>query len=146
MTMSQNRTNLTDRDLTLRRREWLMIYIPLIFGVVLCLALVAIISALGFREPNLGSDPASAWGDTAAIIVIVEVAVISLLPLIILIALCALLVWLIIQIPPYLRQGQEITRAVSARVDEVTEKVVTAAIKPYLLSARWRVTIQLFRR
>ncbi len=144
--MTQNRTKLTERDLTLRRREWLMIYLPLVFGVLLCLALVATISVLGFREPNLGSDPASAWGDTAAIIVIIEVAVISLLPLIILIALCALVIWLIVRVPPLLQRGQEITGVMSSKVDQVTEKMVAATIKPYSQSARWRVTKQLFRR
>jgi hypothetical protein len=123
-----------------------MIYLPLVFGMLLCLALVVSISILGFREANLGSDPASAWGDTAAIIVIIQAAVINLLPLIILIALCALVIWLIVRVPPLLRRGQEITGKMNAKVDETAEKMVSAVIKPYSLSARWRATKQFFRR
>jgi hypothetical protein len=144
--MTQNKTEFTERDLTLRRRDWLMIYLPLVFGMLLCLALVISISVLGFREANLGSDPASAWGDTAAIIVIIQAAVINLLPLIILIALCALVIWLIVRVPPLLRRGQEITGKMSAKVDETAEKMVSAVIKPYSQSARWRATKHLFRR
>lgn len=144
--MTQNKTEFTERDLTLRRRDWLMIYLPLVFGMLLCLALIVSISILGFREANLGSDPASAWGDTAAIIVIIQAAVINLLPLIILIALCALVIWLIVRVPPLLRRGQEITGKMSAKVDETADKMVSAVIKPYSLGARWRATKQLFRR
>lgn len=144
--MTQNRKNLTERDNELRRREWLAIYLPLAVGVLLFLALVATISILGFQEAKLGDDPASVWGDTAAIIVIIEVAAISLLPLVTLIALCALVIWLMVRAQPILRRGQEITGEVSRRVDEAADKLVAVCTKPYLLSARWRVTRQLFRR
>ena len=144
--MTQNRKDLTERDHELRRREWLAIYLPLTVGVLLFLALLATISILGFREANLGGDPASAWGDTAAVIVIVEVAAISLLPLATLVALCALVIWLIGRAQPILRRGQEITGEVSRRVDGAADKLVAVTTKPYLLSARLRVTRQLFRR
>lgn len=144
--MTEKRTNLTERDHELRRREWQRIYLPLVIGVVLVLALVVSISILGFKEMNLGDDPASVWGDTAAIIVILQVAIISLIPLAILIAFCALVIWLIIRVHPLLKRGQEITGQVSNKVDELADTLVAALIKPTLLSARVRVIKQLLRR
>jgi hypothetical protein len=144
--MTEKRTNLTERDHELRRREWQRIYLPLVIGVVLVLALVVATSILGFKEMNLGNDPASVWGDTAAIIVILHVAIIILIPLAILVAFCALVIWLIIRVHPLLKQGQEITGQVSNKVDELADTLVAALIKPTLLSARVRVIKQLLRR
>ena len=144
--MTEKRANLTERDRELWRREWQRIYLPLIIGVVLALASVVAISILGFREMNLGGDPASVWGDTAAIIVILQAAVVSLIPLALLLALCALVIWLIIQVHPLLKRGQEITGQVRSKVDELADTLVAALIKPTLLSARVRAIKQLLRR
>jgi NADH:ubiquinone oxidoreductase subunit 6 (subunit J) len=144
--MSKKRIELTERDRELRRREWLMIYLPLFVGVVLALSLVITISILGLTEVNLGSDPASVWGDTAAIVVSLEVAVISLAFLAVLVLLCALVIWLIAKAHPLLKRGQEITGQVSQKVDELADTLVTAFIKPYSLSARMRAIGLLFRR
>ena len=141
--MTEESSGLTERGRELRRREWLTIYLPLIIGAVLLLALVVTISIEGFKKANLGTDPASAWGDTAAIIVMIQIAAISLFPLAILIALCALVIWLIDRVPPVLMQGQEFTEQVRNRVDGVADRLVTATIKPYLMGARVRAIARL---
>ena len=123
--MNQDRMNLTQRDHELRRREWLTIYLPLAIGLLLFLALLVAITVLGFREENLGNGPASAWGDTSAIIVLLEVAAISLLPLAALVGLCALVIWLIVRLQPLLRQGQEITGVMRQRVSDACDRLVS---------------------
>jgi len=144
--MTENQKKRTERDRLLSRRDWLMIYLPLGVGLVLFLALLITLSVLGFQEANLGGDPASAWGDTAAIIVILEVMVISLFPLILLVGLCALFFWLFIKSQPVLRRGQEITEQIYLKVDQSTDAMVTSLIKPYLFFARVRAISGLLRR
>jgi hypothetical protein len=144
MTTKETPLNQVDREL--RRREWLRIYLPLLIGVVLFLAVVATLGVLGFREANLGADPASVWGDTAAIIVILQAAVIGVIPLAILIALCALIVWLMAQLHPVLRRGQEITEQISSRVDRIADRLVTTVTKLHVPGARLCAIKQWLRR
>ncbi len=144
--MTENKKARTERDRVLYRRDWLMIYLPLGVGLALFLALVLTLSILGFKEENLGGDPASAWGDTAAIIVILEAAVISLFPLLILIGLCALFFWLFIKVQPLLRRGQEITGGISETVDRSADALIAGVIKPYSFCARLRAIIGFLRR
>lgn len=144
--MTENQKNRTERDRVLHRRDWLMIYLPLGVGLALFLTLVLTLSILGFQEANVGGDPASVWGDTAAIIVILEVAVISLFPLLVLVGLCALFFWLFIKVQPALRRGQEITRQVNEKVDQSADALVAGTIKPYLFCARLRALSGVLRR
>jgi hypothetical protein len=144
MTTKEIPLNQVDREL--RRREWLRIYLPLLIGVVLFLAAVVALGILGFREANLGGDPASVWGDTAAIIVILQAAVIGVIPLAILIALCALIIWLIARLHPVLKRGQEITEQISSRVDRIADTLVTTVTRLHLPGARLCAIIQWLRR
>ena len=95
---------------------------------------------------NLATDPASVWGDAAAIIVALQVGVICLVVLVLMGALCGLFIWLIIKLDPLLRRGQEITERVNYRVDLVANRVVERLIKLNALGARVRGIRQLWWR
>lgn len=136
--MTDNETTPNERDRELRRREWLRIYLPVLLGAVLATALIAVIASIGLKRENLAADPASVWGDAAAIIVAVQVGVICLVVLGLTGALCALLIWLIIKLDPPLRRGQEITELVNYRVDQIANRVVERFIKMNSLGARVR--------
>ncbi len=144
MTTQETPLNQVDREL--RRREWLRIYLPLLIGAALFLAAVVASGVLGFREANLGGDPASVWGDTAAIFVILQVAVISVIPLAVLIALCALVIWLMAQLHPILRRGQGVTEQISQRVDRVADTLVRAIIRLHFPGARLGAIREWLRR
>ena len=88
--MSEPKTPLTDRDRQLRKRVWLGVYLPMILGGLVALGLVILVAVLGFREENVGGDPASVAGDVAAILVIAQVLLVLLLPLALLAALAYL--------------------------------------------------------
>lgn len=144
--MTEQKAPLTEHDRGLRRREWLMLYLPMIIGALLMLALVVVIAVLGLRQDNLAGGPASAWGDTAAIIVILEVMLISVVPLVALVGLCALFFWMYNKSRPLLLRGEELTGRVERRVDQASESLVARMIKPYAASARLSAVKQLFRR
>ncbi len=136
--MTNNETTPNNRDRELRRREWLRIYLPLLLGAVLATAGIVIIASIGFERENLAADPASVWGDAAAIIVAIQFGMISLVALVLIGALCALFIWLIIRLNPLLRRGQEITELANYRVDLVANRVVESLIKMNSLGARVR--------
>jgi hypothetical protein len=144
MTTQETPLNQVDREL--RRREWLRIYLPLLIGAALFLAVAVASGVLGFREANLGGDPASVWGDTAAIFVILQVAVICVIPLAVLVALCALVIWLMARLHPVLRRGQEITEQISKRVDRVADTLVTAITRLHFPGARLGAIREWLRR
>jgi hypothetical protein len=144
--MTEGTKTLTERDRQLRRREWLYLYLPMIVGALLVLALVAVIAIPGFGEANLGGDPASAWGDTGAVLVIAEALMIGMAPLILVVALCALFIWLMIKVQPLLKQGQDIAGLVQGKVDESADGLVARMVKPYRASARVCAFFDFFRR
>jgi len=146
MTTITKETPPNQMDTELRRREWLRIYLPLLFGVVLFLAVVVISGVLGFREANLGGDPASVLGDTAAILVILQVAAITVIPLAVLVALCALVMWLMARLHPVLRQGQEVSERIRKRVDRLSDTLVTTVIRLSSPGARLVAIKQWLRR
>ncbi len=133
-------------DSELRRREWLRIYIPLLVGTVLSLAIVVLSAVLGFKGANVGGDPASVWGDTAALLVIVQVLAIGVIPLVILIALSAAIVWLIARLHPVLGQMQAISEQVRDKVAGFGDAAVAAVIKMKKPGARLRAIKQRLRR
>ncbi|NOR81991.1 MAG: hypothetical protein GQ526_00675 [Ardenticatenales bacterium] len=144
--MTDNKTTPNERDRELRRREWLRIYLPVLLGAVLATAMIVVIASIGLKGENLATDPASVWGDAAAIIVALQVGVICLVVLVLIGALCALLIWLIVKLDPLLRRGQEITERVNYRVDLVANRVVERLIKMNSLGARVRGIRQLWWR
>ena len=144
--MTERRAPLSERDRALRKREWLRIYIPIGMGAALALALVIVVAALGFKQGNLGGDPASAWGDAAALIVILQVMMITIPFLVLFIALCVLMFKLINWSHPLLRQGQEIAATINEKVSGASDSMVAAAIKPSLSSARMSAVIRFLRR
>jgi hypothetical protein len=146
MTTTTKETPLNRIDSELRRREWLRIYLPLLIGAVLFLTMVVASGVLGFREANLGGDPASVWGDTAAILIIFQVAAISVVPLVALVALCALVIWLMARLHPVLRQVQGITEQIDERVGRLADTLVTRVIRLHSPSARLGAIRQWLRR
>lgn len=136
--MTDDETTPNERDRELHRREWLRIYLPVLLGAVLATALIVVIAVIGFKPENLAADPASVWGDTAAIIVALQVGIVCLVVLALIGALCALFIWLIVKLDPLLRRGQEITEMVNSRVDLVANRVVDRLIKMNSLGARVR--------
>lgn len=136
--MTDNETTPNERDRELRRREWLRIYLPILLGVVLAAALIVVIASIGLERENLAADPASVWGDAAAIIVALQVGMICLVVLGLIGALCAVFIWLIIKLDPLLRRGQEITELANYRVDLIANRVVETLIKMNALGARVR--------
>lgn len=134
------------RDRELRRREWLMIYLPLTVGSLLALTLVVVIGIQGFRQGALGEDPASVWGDTAAIIVILEACLFGLILLIIVLAGCALVLWFIGKSQPLLKRGQDFTGVVSQKADALANRLVSSFIAACSLNARLRGLVGFRRR
>ena len=144
--MTDEKKPLTERDRALRKRQWLVLYLPMILGLILVLALVIVIAVQGFREQNLGQDPASAWGDAAAIIVIIQAMLVSLIPLVLFVALCALFIWLYIKLRPVLQRGQEITEMVYEKTEETTGRLADTLTSPYSFGARVSAFFRFFRR
>ena len=144
--MTEKKEPRTERERQLLRREWLMVYLPMILGALLVLTLVILIAVLGLKQENLAGDPASAWGDATAIIVLIQVMLISLFPLILLVALCVLLFWLFIKVQPILQRIQEIVGMVQEKVDQAGDKVTGSLTKPYSTAARIRAFSQFIRR
>ena len=144
--MTEEKAPLTEHDKGLRRRNWLMLYLPMIVGALLALALVVVIGILGFRQETVGGDPASVWGDAAAILVIIEALVVFVVPLVLLVGLCALFFWLYVKIRPLLLQGQDLSARAESKVDQATEALVTRMMKPSIASARLSALKQLLRR
>lgn len=133
-------------DSELRRREWLRIYLPLLVGTLLSLAAVVLSAVLSFKGANVGGDPASVWGDTAALLVIVQVLAIGVIPLVILIALSAVILWLIARLHPVLGQMQAISEQVRDKVAGFGDAAVAAVIKMQKPGARLRAIKQRLRR
>ncbi len=146
MAMAESKIPLSERDRELRKREWLTIYLPVLLGAVAVVALIIVVAIPGFAPGNLGDDPASVAGDTAAIIVLLQALVLGLFPLAILIALCALFIWLYIKIHPILKRGQEITKQMNLKVDQVADSLVSKFYGPFSLGARLRLIKQVIRR
>lgn len=133
-------------DSELRRREWLRIYVPILVGAVLCLAAVVLSGIVGYGQANGRGNPVSVWGDTAALLVMVQVAAVCVIPLALLIALCAATVWLIARLHPPLQRGREITEQIHNRVDGLGDSVVSAVTRLHLPGARFSALKQWLRR
>ena len=144
--MTEEKAPLTEHDRGLRRRNWLMLYLPMLVGALLAVALVIVIGILGFRQGNVGGDPASVWGDAAAILVSIEALIVFLIPLALLLGLCALFFWMYIKVRPLLLRGQDLTTQVENKVDQATEALVTRVMKPSIACARLSALKQLLRR
>lgn len=144
--MSDSDNLVPERERELGRRDWLMIYSPMAIGTVLALSLVIAIAVLGFQRGNLSGDPASVWGDAAAIIVLVEVTVMLVVVLALTVALCALFFWLYVNIHPPLRAGQELSGRIALQADSVASRLVEVFAKPSLIIARVRAVLDFIRR
>jgi hypothetical protein len=144
--MSEPKTPLTDRDRQLRKRVWLGVYLPMILGGLVALGLVILVAVLGFREENVGGDPASVAGDVAAILVIAQVLLVLLLPLALLAALAYLSFRLIRGVHPLLKRGQELTERVLVQATRLTDSLAGALIRVDAQAARWQVVKRYLRR
>lgn len=144
--MTEEKAPLTEHDRGLRRRNWLMLYLPMLVGALLALALVVVIGILGFQPENVGGDPASVWGDAAAILVIIQALAVFIIPLALLVGLCALFFWLYTKIRPLLLQVRDLSAQAENKVDQATEALVTRMMKPSIASARLSALKQLLRR
>jgi hypothetical protein len=144
--MSELKAPLTNRDRQLRRRVWLGVYLPLILGGLAVLGLVIAVAVFGFREQNVGGDPASVLADVAAIIVIIQVLILLLLPLALSAALAYLSFRLVRAAHPLLKRGQELTERVTAQVKRLMDSLAAASIRVDAQSVRWQVVKRVLRR
>lgn len=125
-------------DRRLHRREWLMIYLPLILGGAAAAALVAAIAVPGLTPSRLGRDPASVWSDAAAVLVAIEVGLLGLILLVALVASSALAFWLYREARPVLKRGHDLTATVNQRVDGAAQSLVDSFIRAHWLDSRVR--------
>jgi len=144
--MSEFKSPLTDRDRQLRQRVWLGVYLPMVLGGLVVLGLVVVVAVFGFREQNVGGDPASVLGDVAAIIVILQVLIVLLLPLALSVALAYLSFRLVRAVHPLLKRGQELTEQVTVHVKRLMDSLAVASIRVDAQSARWQVVKRFLRR
>jgi hypothetical protein len=136
----------TERDRQLKKRQWLALYLPIMVSVALGLTAVTLVAVLGLKAGNLGGDPASAWGDAAAVLVVLQVAMLGLVLLVLLVSLCALFFWLYGKTRPVLHGGQDFALVVSQRVEKPAGRLVGLLARPYSLGARVRTLTQWLRR
>jgi hypothetical protein len=144
--MSENKTPLTKRDRQLRRRVWLGVYLPVVLGGLVALALVVLVAVFGFRTENLGDDPASVASDVAAILVILQALIILLVPLALSVALAYLAVRLNRWIHPLLKRGQDLTALASEKVIGLMDAPTDAVIRAASHGARWQAVKNYLRR
>lgn len=137
---------LSVRDRELLKKQWLMIYLPMILGLLLVIAFITVLAVPGFKSQNLGGAPLSNWGDASAILVIVQFALASLVPLALLVALCALFFYLYIKIQPVLKQGQKYASLANEKTDQAAYRLISVFFKPYAFSARVRTFLKFLRR
>jgi amino acid transporter len=144
--MSEQKAPLTKRDRQLRRRVWLGVYLPVILGGLAALGLVVVVGVFGFREENVGGDPASVGGDVAAIIVIAQVLIIFLIPLALSAALAYLSLRLVRGIHPLLKRGQDLAAQAASKVEGLMDSLAGAFIRVYAQGARWQAIVNYLRR
>jgi hypothetical protein len=136
----------TDRDRKLLKQDWLMIYLPMILGVVVVITCLVLLAVPGFQTQNLGSAPLSNWGDAAAILVIIQVALISLIPLVFIIGLAVLFFYIYIKSQPLLKQAEPIFNQIFQKTDQIADQITGSMIKPYSFCARVRTLFKFLRR
>jgi hypothetical protein len=144
--MSEQKAPLTKRDRQLRTRVWLGVYLPVILGGLVALGLVVVVGVFGFREENVGGDPASVAGDVAAILVIIQALIVLLVPLALAAALAYLSLRLVSGVHPLLKRGQDLTAQATAKVKALMNSLADAFIRVYAQGVRWQVIKNYLRR
>ncbi|MBN1318820.1 MAG: hypothetical protein JXA42_25290 [Anaerolineales bacterium] len=141
-----NEKLVTERERKLYKQDWLMIYLPMILGLVIVITFIVLLAIPGFQSQNLGRAPLSNWGDASAILVIIQVAIISLIPLILIVGLAVLFFYLYIKSQPLLKQAEMIFSQIFQKTDHIANQVTDTMIKPYSFCARLRTLFKYLRR